>query len=39
MLGKHLVFIDSLQLLSSSLDKLVENMTNCGKYESCQPGK
>ena len=25
MLGKHLVFIDSLQLMSSSLDKLVSN--------------
>ena len=25
MLGKHLVFIDSLQFVSSSLDKLVSN--------------
>ena len=26
MLGKHLVFIDSLQFMSSSLDKLVSNL-------------
>ena len=28
MLGKYLVFIDSLQFMSSSLDKLVSNLTN-----------
>ena len=28
MLGKHLVFIDSLQFMSSSLDKLVSNLPN-----------
>ena len=28
MLGKHLVFIDSLQLMISSLDKLVSNLPN-----------
>ena len=26
MLGKHFVFIDSLQFMSSSLDKLVSNL-------------
>ena len=28
MLGKHLVFIDSLQFMSSSLDKLISNLPN-----------
>ena len=28
MLGKHLVFIDSLQFMNSSLDKLVSNLPN-----------
>ena len=28
ILGKHLVFIDSLQFMSSSLDKLVSNLPN-----------
>ena len=28
MLGKHLVFIDSLQFTSLSLDKLVSNLPN-----------
>ena len=28
MLGKHLFFIDSLQFISSSLDKLVSNLPN-----------
>ena len=28
MLGKHLVFIDSLQYMSSSLDKSVNNLPN-----------
>ena len=27
-LGKHLVFIDSLQFISSNLDKLVSNLPN-----------
>ena len=30
MLGKHLVSIDSLQFMSSSLDKLVSNLQNNG---------
>ena len=38
-LGKHLGFIDSLQFISSSLYKLAENITKCGKCETCQPGK
>ena len=37
MLGNHLTFIDSFQFMSSSLDKLVENVTKCGKYETCKP--
>ena len=28
MLGKHLVFIDSFQFMSSSLDNLVKNLPN-----------
>ena len=28
MLGKHLVFINSLQFMSSNLDKLVSNLPN-----------
>ena len=28
MLGKHLVFLDSLQFISSSLDRLVSNLPN-----------
>ena len=28
MLGKHLAFIDRLQFMSSSLDKLVSNLPN-----------
>ena len=39
ILGKHLVFIDSFQFMSSSLDKLVENITKCGKCKTCQPGE
>ena len=34
MLGKHLVFVDSLQFMSSSLDKLVSNLPNAFKYTS-----
>ena len=35
MLGKHLVFLDSLQFMGSSLDKQVSNLLNEGfKYTS-----
>ena len=37
MLGNHLMFIDSFQFMSSSLDKLVENVMKCGKCETCKP--
>ena len=37
MLGNHLKFIDSFQFMGSSLDKLVENITKCGKCETCRP--
>ena len=37
MLGNHLTFSDSFQFRSSSLDKLVENVTKCGKCETCKP--
>ena len=37
MLGNHLTFIDSFQFMSSSIDKLVENVTKCGKCETCKP--
>ena len=39
MLGRHLVFIDKFQFMSSSLDMLVENITKCGKCKTCQPGE
>ena len=39
MLGKLLPSIDSLQFMSSSLDKLVDNVTKCGKCEKCQLDK
>ena len=37
MLGNHLTFIDSLKFMSSSLDKLVGNVTKCGKCGTCKP--
>ena len=39
MLGNHLVFLDSFQFMSSSLDELVNNITKCGKWDTCDPGK
>ena len=39
MLGNHLIFIDSFQFMSDSLENLVENITKCGKCETCKPGK
>ena len=38
MLGQHLVFIDSFQFMSSSLENLVKNITKCGKCDACNPG-
>ena len=37
MLGNHLTFIDSFQFMGSSLEKLVSNITKCGKCETCKP--
>ena len=37
MFGNHLNFIDSFQFMRSSLDKLVQNVTKCGKCETCKP--
>ena len=37
MLGNHLTFIDSFQFMGSSLEKLVKNITKCGKCETCKP--
>ena len=39
MLGNHLTFLDSFQFMSSGLEKLVENITKCGKCDTCNPGK
>ena len=36
MLGNHLTFIDSFQFMSSSLEKLVSNITKCGKCTNCK---
>ena len=36
MLGNHLTFIDSFQFMSSSLEKLVNNITKCGKCNNCE---
>ena len=38
MLGPNLVFIDSFQFMSSSLENLVKNITKCGKCDACNPG-
>ena len=37
MFGNHLTFIDSFQFMGSSLEKLVSNITKCGKCETCKP--
>ena len=37
MLGNHLTFLDSFQFMSSSLEKLVENITKCGECKTCKP--
>ena len=39
MLGNHLTFLDSFQFMSSSLEKLVTNITKCGKCNTCKPDK
>ena len=39
MLGNHLTFLDSFQFMSSGLDKLVKNITKCGKCNTCKPDK
>ena len=39
MLGNHVTFIDSFQFMSSGLQKLVQNITKCGKCDTCNPGK
>ena len=39
MLGNHLTFIDSFQFMSSSLDNLIQNITKCGRCDSCIPDK
>ena len=31
-------FIDSFKFMSTSIDKLVANLTKCGKCEACKPG-
>ena len=39
MLGNHFTFIDSFQFMSMSLDRLVDNITKCGKCDTCNPDK
>ena len=39
MLGNHLTFLDSFQFMSSGLEKLVTNITKCGKCNTCEPDK
>ena len=39
MLGNHLTFLDSFQFMSSGLDKLVKNITKCGKCDTCDPDR
>ena len=39
MLGNHLTFLDSFQFMSSGLEKLVTNITKCGKCNTCKPDK
>ena len=36
-LGRNLKFIDSMKFLGTSLEKLVDNVTGCGRCKACKP--